>query len=597
MFGLFQRFGRRDGTQVQAMEPAFRGSAYASVDPGIALVPVEELVAGHADLMRRIRLAFGSDERTFDAQIGTLVRSYARFCHLLPATADNFFNDQGGLFRMGLEIGFLALQGTDGYIFSNTATITERAQLEPRWRYATFIAGLLSEAHRALSHVIVTGEDGRDWPAYLEPLHDWAASRGFQRYFLRWRSSPVETRSLGLFAARLIVDGQVLQTLDVGHSPIVSQMLGAIGGIPSHRQPNLIERLVRTCTAVVIQRNLVATASRYGRPIIGAHLERYLVDAMQRLVADGTWSVNGAKSRLWYGQDGLYLVWPNAASDIVRLLEKDRVPGVPKSPVTIAEILVSAGVIERHEDGGAVFRIAVEGASQAVGAVRLSSPQILLGSMEQAPRRLDREIAIRGAPSLLSPQPADGASLGEAPESASAASPVSAVQDSADADEGGDEEPSGSAQPANGNDSGVQQRRVAQPAQAATARSGARAHGAESKANPPPQPSLARFALQAPVHLNPAVRAALGEIVESLNNGASAECCTTPKGLFIPLEQFVKHAVDTAVAVSALFDSGMLVGSSSQSRTVQHEFDGQMQLGVCIHPRYIAGLEAEAFSL
>lgn len=592
--GLLARRRRDPTAAVAGAAAAVPHGRYTSVDPGIALVPVEEMLQGQEELLYRIRLTYGFEQSRFEADILGVVRRYAQFCHLLPATADNFFADHGGLFRMGLEIGFLALQGTDGFIFAGGATISERARLEPRWRYATFIAGLLSEVHRALSHVIVTGEDGHDWPAYRQPLVQWARERKLQRYFLRWRSSPTETRSLGLFAASQIVPVEAMQYLDADNSTIVAQMLGTIGGLPSHRNPNVIERLVRTCAAVVIQSNLSATASRYGRPIVGAHLERYLVDAMQRLAASGAWEVNKAKSRLWYGTDGLHLVWPNAAADIVRVLERDRVPGIPKSPETIAEILLSAGVLQRHPNGGALFEIAPEGAMQAVTAVRLSSPQILLTSLVEAPPPLNREMALPDRPSS-----ANADRDMQTPRVGAARTDEESDDDEEDDDERqGAEAPGATAAAASPRPdvNGLQGAIGAESAVgAAPARpSLGRERGAE--AGDVRAGRQGRFELRAPVHLNPAVRRALAEIVETLNDGATAECCTAPKGLFVPLEQFPRHAVETSVAVSALFEVGMLVGANANARTVQHEFDGQRKLGVYVHPRYVAGLDVTAFS-
>ena len=43
-----------------------------------------------------------------------------------PPPPDNFFCEAGRLFRLGLEVAFFALQGTDGHIVSGRATISTR---------------------------------------------------------------------------------------------------------------------------------------------------------------------------------------------------------------------------------------------------------------------------------------------------------------------------------------------------------------------------------------------------------------------------------------------------------------------------------------
>ena len=142
----FLRADRRlVGLAAGRVDPAIEASAYPSVDPGIAVRSVEEMLAAHADLVARVKLCYGADRSTFEHDLLVPIRNFAAYVNLLPATADNFFCEQGGLFRLGLEVAFFALQGTDGHIVSGRSTITTRRLLEPRWRHATFLAGLCSE--------------------------------------------------------------------------------------------------------------------------------------------------------------------------------------------------------------------------------------------------------------------------------------------------------------------------------------------------------------------------------------------------------------------------------------------------------------------
>src|SRR5471032_2667027 len=149
-FGLQRASTAAENATRPAVTCGAHVAAYPSVDPGIPALPIEEILAPHAELIDRIKVCYGTDRPTFEQDLLSLVRRYAEFVHLLPATPDNYFKAPGGLLRMGLEVAFFSLQGTDGHIFSGRSTITTRRQLEPRWRHATFIAGLCSEIHRTL---------------------------------------------------------------------------------------------------------------------------------------------------------------------------------------------------------------------------------------------------------------------------------------------------------------------------------------------------------------------------------------------------------------------------------------------------------------
>jgi len=304
-------------TQPPHSDSATTPLAYPPVDPGIPVRPIEEVLASQKDLIERIKVCYGVDRSTFEQDLLSLIHHYAEFVHLLPATPNNYFNVPGGLLRMGLEVAFFSLQGTDGHIFSGRSTISVRRHLEPRWRHATFAAGLCCELHRTLSHVIVTDEKGNEWQPYLQPLSHWLAQQKADHYFLKWRPNARESRSLGVFVLPRIIPETILQHLAAENDVIVPHMMASISGMALYPEHNILDDLVRRSVALVIDRYLQASADRYGTPQLGSHLERYLVDAIRRLVSSSSaWIPNAEKSRVWFGSDGLFIVWPNADQNL-----------------------------------------------------------------------------------------------------------------------------------------------------------------------------------------------------------------------------------------------------------------------------------------
>jgi conjugal transfer pilus assembly protein TraI len=93
------------------------------------------------------------------------------------------------------------------------------------------------------------------------------------------------------------------------------------------------------------------------------------------------------------------------------------------------------------------------------------------------------------------------------------------------------------------------------------------------------------------------LRAALGDVVDSFNrDGADVACCSTPTGLFIPLAEFERRAIEPALAMRSLADASMLVSSSSsKTKPVTRDFGGEVKTGIVIHPRFIAGFEHADF--
>ncbi|TXH53024.1 MAG: relaxase [Burkholderiaceae bacterium] len=550
---------------------------FASADPGFEALPIEQLLAEHEPLLGRIKLCYGADRATFDRDLMPLVCRYASYVHLLPATPDNYFKTPGGLLRLGLETAFFALQGTDAHIFSGKATITARRELEPRWRIATFVGGLCCELHRVLSHLIATTAEGEEWPSFMLPLLDWLRQREAPRYFVRWRPRAVEVRGLGLFALPLVVPAAVLEDLRHDDGVIVRQLFASVGGVPQYREHNVLDDLVRRSLALVVDRNLLASADRYGSPQYGSHLERYLVDAMRRLAAGhSAWSVNRDKGRLWFGEDGLFLVWPGAAEDILELLEGDQLAGIPKAPDTLLDILLDAGVLQAGAAGSRVWPIFPAESKVPIDAVKLSSPAIVLAGIEPMPATLGRSMQRREHEPVAPRAAAASHSSRESPEGA--------VPSHAPSRQLSLIEPDG-----------------ASPIAHEPSTPGDLPHIAPAAEEPPtasPSADPRPIRLKAPMRLNPAVRQALQEAVDTLNDPpAAAPVFTVREGVFVPLDEFERRGVQPAVALRSLADVGMLHkpdrgGPPTTSRDVR----GVPTVGVVIPATHVDGLDPMAFT-
>lgn len=569
--------------------------AYPSVDPGFPALGLDELLAAHANLLSRIKICYGTDRPTFERDVLPLVRRYAAFVHLLPATPANYFNVPGGLLQLGLETAFFALQGTDAHIFSGRATITTRRHLEPRWRLATFIAGLCAEVHRTLGQVIVTDHAGNEWQPYLLGLHPWLSRHAVARYYLKWIPNAADSPGLSLFVLPQIVPVETLQHLAQGNAVVVPHMMASLSGMPLYREHNILAELVRRSAALVIDRFLKASADRYGKPQLGSHLERYLVDALRRLVATHpAWLPNGERSRVWYGRDGLFLVWPNAAAEVRKLLEADQLPGVPKAPETMLEVLLGAGVFEARADGKPLWTIAPPGAKPPLEAVKLAAAAAVLAGLEPRPEPLADALAaepaaapagsagraaVAAAP-VPTPTPTPGPVPAEPPKAEPhqlelPVSPLGAASPAAPAPETGE--------------------RAAEAGGTQATIRGASTSDASATAQAPP-PVAPALALHAPMRLAPRVRAALVDIIDALNTGSAAPmAAAAPAGLIVALAEFERRHVEPSLALRALREARMLAGGGDgPAPTSTWVFGGEACLGLTIAPPFVSGMAPAA---
>lgn len=592
--------------------------AYPSVDPGFPAKSVEAILEANADLLARIKLCYGADKMAFDREVLPLIRNYAQYVHLLPATPDNYFAEAGGLLRLGLEVGFFALQGTDGHIFSGRATITARKHLEPRWRQATFIAGLCGEVHLAIGRLLVTDSGGVQWTPYLTDLSHWLAEQRADRYFLKWLPPEGGARALGLFALRHVIPPQTLQYLASNNAVIVPHMLASVAGMPmcpaQGIEHNVLDDLVKRAFALVVDRNLRTSADRMGRAQLGAHVERYLLDAMRRLVS-GTpaWTPNAERSRLWFGSDGLYMIWPQAASDIRKLLEADQIPGIPKAAETLAELLAQAGIVTPRTPQDIVWQIVAPPGKAIMEALRLSTPALLLAGLPREPVALPQRLE-----AVASDAPTAPAGKAETnPASGGVHLPERrACAGVADSDAVGNENDQGTnlrtpvqtPDGVSGDKLGQQLSLLDEVADPEVVATGGAAAVTETKAVASPM-----FELDAPLRLEPNVRAALSAAILLLNERLHASANEVgvrivPTGVFVPLREFECRGVEPPTAVRVLAELSMLAGTALQDgsvdvtrrsgsstrrgKTVVHDFGGTEVIGVVVLPRFVLGFDS-----
>ncbi len=271
-----------------------------------------------------------------------VIERYAAFSHLLPASESHHHRGAGGLFRHGLEVAHWATQAAQGCLFATHATPRERKEQELRWRLAVCFAGLLHDIGKPVSDMAVVDRHGEyTWNPCDENLTDWANQNGIDRYFLRWRENRHKRHEQfsALVIERVLTRASRSYILAPGPD-IMQAMLETIHGLDRGAK---LSELVMAADCKSVERDLKAH-HHSADPAMGMPVEKYLFDAMRRLIKSGHWLANDKGARLWRFKEGLHIVWRTGAQDIVELLAKDKVPGIPRDEDTLADILIERGL-------------------------------------------------------------------------------------------------------------------------------------------------------------------------------------------------------------------------------------------------------------
>lgn len=493
--------------------------------------PLELLLAPHLDWIERIRLCYGTERPRFEQEVLRVIQRFAAYVHLLPATPQEEFCTCGGLLHLSLQTAFYSLQGSDTQIFSGQASVVARRELEPRWRLATLIAGLCAEAHRPLGQMRVTADTGARWPAALHPLLDWLEQQAATDYEVHWQPDRHPQRGLTLFALPHLVPPDLLQYLADDNREIVPHLLASLSGVPLNTERNVIDTLVRRAQALVIDRERALHAGRHGATPARPHWQPAIQEALRQLLQrHPAWQPNAPKSRVWWGSDGLFLAWPDAASELHQQFATLLIPGLPLRAVALLPLLLNADSVQPQADGNAVWTIRPPDSATPLTALKWAAPEHLQDALPAEFKPLSQPLRIAQEPL-------------PAPATSAAQLPLPLAADT-------------------------------------------------QETPPPPAESTVSLTLSAPLRLNPAVRQALVSALQTLSDTTtSIQACTVAEGLFVPLHTLEQQGVVAATAIRALSEAAMLIPSPPNAvPTHTRDIGGIAHSGVIIDPRFISGL-------
>lgn len=355
---------------------------YPPFDKGIPVIEIDKILQSQQELIDRIYRTAGVSRGDFDRLYKPPICNLARHVHLLPATSTTYFRGTGGLFRMSLEIALNSLQSANASVFPVGGGVERRFFIQPKWNLATFLAGMCCQNYRTLNSMAVLTRDSAQWTPLLDSLYDWGKKLNAEVYFVRWMEDVQVhgAQASSAYSISQVVPHDVLQYLASDNNQVVPAMTAAIAGVETNTSENPIGRLVAPVITRVIEDDLKRSATNYGHLVIGAHLEMHLVDAMRRLVRGGKWIANNQASggRLWLGQEGVFVDWQVAAGDIANLLAKDSFAGIPKDPDTLADLLVSANLLQPNPRGARYWTIVTPGGLEAKeGMVKLREGTVI----------------------------------------------------------------------------------------------------------------------------------------------------------------------------------------------------------------------------
>jgi conjugal transfer pilus assembly protein TraI len=366
MFSWLKRKSVADIPRPPAVEPIYHWSdddipRYPPFMKGLPAVPPARLLETQQELIERIAGASVLPPEDFRRLFLPIIERFAAFVHLLPASQSHHHRGAGGLFRHSLEVAYWALQAADKVLLDTTGTPSQRREREPRWQFSVFVAALCHDAGKPVTDVIVTNRDRtQTWKPIREDLYAWAQRTSTQAYYLEWRDGRARQHTvLSSMIADRIIGAQALEWIGEAGTDLIVWLMESLTCNPS--VTNRLHDLVVKADQTSVERDLRTLGVAMAGYDIGVPVERHLTDVMRRFVREGVWLVNEPGARLWNIGGHVYLVWPAAGEDLARQVREDGIPGIPRTPDGILDMLVErqiAFVREGAAPGDRLWKIA-----------------------------------------------------------------------------------------------------------------------------------------------------------------------------------------------------------------------------------------------
>lgn len=314
------------------------------------MISVEALLWQHSARIRAIKRNIGlsSDEsKEFNSVVlvDDVLRNFIRYCHLLPASEMDHHHHLGGLLEHSLDVSDRALQFAVGSMLDEIGIIDEDVKRRPRYEYAAWLCGLLHDAGKIISNVVVIAPNtGNIWQPISEDLYQWADKQKSTKYVVSHKKDRVhnehETNSIHFLS--LVLNDTARRYLLGGIDDLFALMTQTLVGY-SNNQGYLYNAVRRADSA--------STYEDYARAWnMGAARQKStvsaIVDAMRSLYSG--WRVNQPGGEIFVFK-GQVFITSQAIEQVIKKCRLFQIP-VPTTPKALINILIEKRILSMVSD-------------------------------------------------------------------------------------------------------------------------------------------------------------------------------------------------------------------------------------------------------
>jgi hypothetical protein len=326
---------------------------YPPVAKAIPAEPLDGILYRNRQRILDINEALGLSDEEFDTLLMPIIRNFASFVHLLPSSEAHHHRGAGGALRHSLEVAFWSARAAEDIIFCRNSNPVERRKIEPLWRVATCVAGLLHDAGKPIADVTVADENGEIWHPLQQPLYEFLRSKRRSGYYISWRGGRYKRHEA--FTQRAfdkIVPSSFVSHL-MAHDPNI--MFAVNDAFYTLDDSNHIAKIVNWADQESVRRDAMEDVERrtggdfdYGLPI-----HRHVFNSMRRLLQNGKWTINQPGAKVWHGDEGTFVVFKHGLTEIISDIKKEVGVTIRNDADGLVDEFIQRGLVRpRYVPGG-----------------------------------------------------------------------------------------------------------------------------------------------------------------------------------------------------------------------------------------------------
>ncbi|WP_198034220.1 MobH family relaxase [Acidihalobacter ferrooxydans] len=312
------------------------------VEGGLPAVGLDELLESQSELLTILRHSVGEEDALWQAHYWPVIQRFASWAHLLPASREHHHYGAGGLWRHSLEAARAAADLFERHVVGQNLPREERIRYRRGMRWACVCGALLHDCAKPMTDVEVTDDAGRVWNPVQGSLTAWLKATGATRYTLRWRTGRAGQHAIGAAIMLPRVMGWpalIWLQSQCGQSVLLELTNALMDDTRQGLLPEVIHEADRLSVADDLSRRPDINEDHR---ITGVAAEGHILDAARSLIREGRWRIGGKVCAL--ADDGdVLLAWPRAGTDIGNWLAEHQIPGVVRTPESVANVLLDTG--------------------------------------------------------------------------------------------------------------------------------------------------------------------------------------------------------------------------------------------------------------